>query len=285
MGWLDDAPQILGTDALPTAAVPDAGNASAATQSQGSEPGGINVPVGPAAQQPNQATGWGNLPPEIVAALRAGIRPPQQNNSGLLSSMFGLSPSGAAQFSSALGSGLASVGQNWNKPGGAAFAASAGAAKQGGNQAQQQQADSQLRAVHTAIEALKAGDMATYHQALANYHAALTQQRRFFPLAARPAALSNTAPPPQSPVPPRMAGQGAASLFAPPQIIYGSPISNAPASLPIGTSPAAGMPPPRPAADGSVDLLAQARDAITRGAPRDAVINRLRDNGIDPSGL
>lgn len=31
--------------------------------------------------------------------------------------------------------------------------------------------------------------------------------------------------------------------------------------------------------------LAQARDAIAKGAPRDAVIQRLRENGIDPAGL
>lgn len=33
------------------------------------------------------------------------------------------------------------------------------------------------------------------------------------------------------------------------------------------------------------DPLAMARDAIAKGAPRDAVIQRLRQNGIDPSGL
>jgi hypothetical protein len=33
------------------------------------------------------------------------------------------------------------------------------------------------------------------------------------------------------------------------------------------------------------DPLAQARDAVARGAPRDAVIERLRVNGIDPAGL
>ena len=45
-----------------------------------------------------------------------------------------------------------------------------------------------------------------------------------------------------------------------------------------GERPAA---PVRPAAD----PLASARDAISKGAPRDAVIKRLRDNGIDPGGL
>jgi hypothetical protein len=31
--------------------------------------------------------------------------------------------------------------------------------------------------------------------------------------------------------------------------------------------------------------LAQARDAIARGAPKDAVLKRLRERGIDASGL
>jgi hypothetical protein len=33
------------------------------------------------------------------------------------------------------------------------------------------------------------------------------------------------------------------------------------------------------------DPLAQARDAISRGASRAAVIQRLREHGIDPTGL
>lgn len=41
---------------------------------------------------------------------------------------------------------------------------------------------------------------------------------------------------------------------------------------------------PAASAAGS-DPLAAARDAIARGAPRDAVIKRLKDNGIDPKGL
>ena len=42
--------------------------------------------------------------------------------------------------------------------------------------------------------------------------------------------------------------------------------------------------PGQPAAPAN-DPLAAARDAIARGAPRDAVIKRLKDNGIDPKGL
>src|ERR1700719_1516329 len=138
MGWLDDAPQILGTDALPTAAMADAGNASAATQSQASEPGVINVPVVPPAQQPNPSGGAGSLTPELVAALRANIK-----------------PNSAARFASALGAGLASVGQNWNKPGGAAFAASAGAAMQGADKAQHDLAHTQIAALNAAVHALR----------------------------------------------------------------------------------------------------------------------------------
>jgi hypothetical protein len=36
---------------------------------------------------------------------------------------------------------------------------------------------------------------------------------------------------------------------------------------------------------GAADPLAQARDAIAKGAPRAAVIKRLKDNGIEPTGL
>jgi hypothetical protein len=43
--------------------------------------------------------------------------------------------------------------------------------------------------------------------------------------------------------------------------------------------------PAAPAATAPADVLGQARDAITRGANRDAVIKRLRENGIDPAGL
>ena len=41
----------------------------------------------------------------------------------------------------------------------------------------------------------------------------------------------------------------------------------------------------RPAPTTSADPLAAARDAIARGAPRDKVIQRLQQNGIDPTGL
>lgn len=45
------------------------------------------------------------------------------------------------------------------------------------------------------------------------------------------------------------------------------------------------QPQQRPAPQAGGDVLQRARDAIARGAPRDAVIQRLRENGIDPKGL
>lgn len=48
-------------------------------------------------------------------------------------------------------------------------------------------------------------------------------------------------------------------------------------------APAPAAPQPKPAP--KQDPLAAARDAIARGAPKDAVIKRLRENGIDPKGL
>jgi hypothetical protein len=43
--------------------------------------------------------------------------------------------------------------------------------------------------------------------------------------------------------------------------------------------------PQRQAPQAGGDVLQRARDAIARGAPREAVIQRLRENGIDPRGL
>lgn len=50
-------------------------------------------------------------------------------------------------------------------------------------------------------------------------------------------------------------------------------------AAPAASTPAASSAPPAP------DPIAMARDAISQGAPRDAVIKRLRDNGIDPSRI
>ena len=42
---------------------------------------------------------------------------------------------------------------------------------------------------------------------------------------------------------------------------------------------------PKPKTPANPDILKQARDAIAKGAPREKVIERMRQNGIDPGGL
>lgn len=56
----------------------------------------------------------------------------------------------------------------------------------------------------------------------------------------------------------------------------------APAPAPAPTTPAPAAKPLKPASDKDI---ANARNAIARGAPKDAVIQRMRENGIDPKGL
>ena len=180
---------------------------------------------------PAPAAGGGIDPSQILGMLR-----PQQPQGGVLN------PN--SQFMAALGAGLSSAGQNWNKPALAAFASGAGAALQGGQQRNNQQQDAKLKALHAAIAAWKTGDMVGYRQALINL---------------------------------RTAGAPAPAPAAPPP---------GPAAAPAATPPS-GEPPPSPAAPplAAPVVLALARDAIARGAPCEAVIKRLRERGIDPTGL
>lgn len=74
----------------------------------------------------------------------------------------------------------------------------------------------------------------------------------------------------------QLAGRSIAAPAAPaprPGIGSGAPAQAAPPGAASASNP------------GTPDPLAAARSAISRGAPRDAVIKRLQDNGIDPSGL
>jgi hypothetical protein len=211
MSAFDD---VLGADALPPSPIfpidqLTAGFGASEPAAQASDSGapsaqaqGLNVPVGPqpAAQSLASASAPG-MPPAMGGALT-----PQVNGGGLFGPNTG-------RVMAALGAGLASAGANWNKPGAAAFASGAGAALQGGQQWDAQQQDAKLKALHAAIAAWKTGDMAAYHQAIANLRAARATPNR----------------------------------------------------------PAVGL----------NEALAQARDAIARGAPRDAVLQRLREHGFD----
>src|SRR5262249_8959240 len=94
---------------------------------------GLNVPVGPQPAAQSLASG---MPPAI-----GGAPAPLANGGGL----FGPN---AGRVMAALGAGLASAGQNWNKPAAAAFASGAGAALQGALQWNAQQQGARLKALH-----------------------------------------------------------------------------------------------------------------------------------------
>jgi hypothetical protein len=75
-----------------------------------------------------------------------------------------------------------------------------------------------------------------------------------------------------------MAQLGAQQFQLPPAPTYDE-FNKANPLQPLQTGPA-----PAAASQGG-DVLAQARDAIARGAPRDAVIKRLQGMGVSPEGL
>jgi hypothetical protein len=289
MGWADDAPTtqfdpgiIFGTAALPPPLAADApapppgagpvplsmtGGLQAnpdvlpgTLSSASSAPNGAPQPGGAPGSRPGQAIG--NLPPDIARALGGALNPPTGKAGGILGNVFGMDPGQASRFMSGLGTGLASVGQNWNKPMGAAFAASAGSAIQGGQQAQNQQQDQRLKSINAAIHAWQIGDMAKYHQSLADYHAALVSAKSGDTSGSNPAAP-------------------AAPIWAAPTNVYGPPVAP-PAVGQTNAPPAAPAP---PAAAPPTDTLAQARAAIARGADPAAVRARLRQMGVDPAGL
>ena len=370
MGWLDDAPQILGIDALPPApaplmpiqtlldpnALPAAVSAvpNSATQPASSAvlpdqntgygaiappassrrgalaAGSLDVPITSAryrpppdqvvpATAPGEAGAWGNnLPPFLNRAFSSLMSP--QVDSGIFGPNTG-------HFMAALGTGLQSVGQNWNKPGGAAFATSAGSAIQGGQAYANQQQDQKLKLVQAAIHAWQLGDMEIYRRAmlglqmlkandLSQYRQGQLDMRRQG-LGTQPQRLQQQGSPQMRPTAGTAATAGAG---APPEISMpgngtmenpyvprnaadyrdiepgsylihpnvGPTVKGPTTPLPQftdATPPVTRALSSRPATEGSIDPLAQARDAIDRGAPRDAVIQRLRNNGIDPSGL
>src|SRR5262249_36026524 len=88
---------------------------------------------------------------------------------------------------SALGAGLSSARQNWNKPAAAPFASGAGAAIHGGPGYDNALQNAKLKALQTAIAGWKVGDMAAFHQATTSLRA-LTAQRTQSAASASPAA-------------------------------------------------------------------------------------------------
>lgn len=240
--------------------------------------GGLNVPVGaaatPAAPGPPLPIG---PPAQTAAGGGTGV-----NLQQILSALEPRQQSGLStpRFMSALGAGLSSAGQNWSKPAAAAFASGAGAAIQGGQSYDNQLQSAKLKALQTAIAAWKVGDLAAYHQATVNLRALSAPQPR--PATSAPPAATAPAPPTNGPAnnPPVPPTSGTANNPpAPPAGVTGS--ASGPTVYGSGTPSSA----PPPAAPAAADAMAQARDAISRGAPRYAVIACLRQYGVNPYGL
>jgi hypothetical protein len=167
---------------------------------------------------------------------------------------------------SALGAGLWSAGQNWNKPAMAALASGAGAALQGGHQFDNQLQSAKLKALQTAIAAWKVGDIAAFHQATANLRAVTARQQQMAAAAGSAPAPPPAAAPANNPPAPPASVTGSASG----PTTYGSP-------APSTATPAAATGAARSARAAPPDVMAQARNAIARGAPLEAVKQRLRD--------
>jgi hypothetical protein len=240
------ADDVLGRNALPPSPLYPVNQLVAPT-------GTASPATSPAPAPSAPGTASGGIPADgLIQRQVLGLLQPQQQSGFSVPS-----------FLTSLGAGLSSAGQNWNKPAAAAFAGGAGAALQGGQQFQQQQQDARLKALHAAIAAWKVGDLAAYHQAIANFQAANARRQ---PAASAPAGAMTGASPP--------AGVGAAAApaaSAAPAVANNSPPAVTPVSFPTSNGSA------------PMDVLAQARDAIARGAPPDQVLQRLADNGFLPA--
>jgi hypothetical protein len=256
MAAFDD---VLGTNYLPPTPVypidrlVDPAGATPPPNSNPASGGGVDAPLPLAGAVPQAAGQSGGLSPQHILGM--------------------LQPQPGGRFISSLGAGLSSAGQNWNKPAAAAFASGAGAALQGGQQWQNQLQDAKLKALHAALAAWKIGDMAAFRQQTANLRV-LTQQRLAPSATASGAPAAAGSAPTNNPPAPAASVTGSSSG----PTVYGNQAPPVAAPLPATVSTSA----PRLTAQ---DALAQARDAIARGAPRDAVMQRLRDRDFDPSGL
>lgn len=118
--------------------------------------------AGPAALPPNAApTSGAGMPPGPPLSLVPPNAAPsgfRQNGVGPLGRMLGLDANRASELSGSLAKGLKSVGDNWNKPGLAAAAGSAGASLEGGNEAGNKTIDQQQKYLAQAIAAAKSGN-------------------------------------------------------------------------------------------------------------------------------
>jgi hypothetical protein len=108
-------------------------------------------------------------PPLSITPDVSGAAAPPPGATGLLGRAFGLDANRERSVKGALGAGLKSVGENWNKPGLAAFAGSAGAGIEGGQTATDKGYDQRIKALTLAVSAQSAGDKAAYNKNYAAY--------------------------------------------------------------------------------------------------------------------
>lgn len=87
------------------------------------------------------------------------------NGISIIGRSLGLDRNGDRSFVSSLGSGMSSVAKNWNKPGLAALAGSAGDALSGGVKQQNTTTDQQNKVLNSAINAVQVGDKRALIQA------------------------------------------------------------------------------------------------------------------------
>lgn len=155
---LDAMPSIQG-GGLPRSPTPAAPPVGAPT----------NLVPDPAALPPNAAPTAGISPSTMTSFMGPGQKP-AQGSTGILESALGLSPERAREVRASLASGLKSVGDNWNKPGLAAFSASAGAGLEGAEKRADKTTDQRMKFLNAAVAAQAAGDRAAYNK---NYSAYL----------------------------------------------------------------------------------------------------------------
>lgn len=187
-GMGDSFGQGIGTPPVPPGPSPSAPSLTPATPPPPTPPdlsasgaGGASGPGTPPVPMPMPRPASASMPPTpptpTASPAQAGpampITPPGadsstspsvvapgggQNGVGPIGRALGLDANTAKQLSGSLGAGLKSVGTNWNKPGFAAFAGSAGSALEGSNTTQDKTIEQQQKYLTQAIAASKAGD-------------------------------------------------------------------------------------------------------------------------------
>jgi|SRR5882672_4620196 len=99
-------------------------------------------------------------------------------NLSIIGRALGLDANRDKELRGSLATGLKSVGDNWNKPGLAAFAGTAGSAMGGGNAAQDKTIEQQQKYLTQAISAAKVGDERAANQALTKLRLAQADMTR-----------------------------------------------------------------------------------------------------------